>query len=64
MVDIKSGGYNSFEYKFKAIDKIGNYENTIKKDKLEIEIYDKSLMFILGTEIDWNGGYYGKTIYI
>jgi len=59
--DIKSGGCNGFEYRFKAIDKIVNKENTYKKDNLEVEICDKSLMFILGTEIDWNEDIMGRT---
>lgn len=58
--DIKSGGCNGFEYRFKAVDKVINKENTYKKDNLEVEICDKSLMFILGTEIDWNEDIMGR----
>ena len=59
--DLKSGGCSGFEYRFKPIDKINNDKNTFVEDGLKIEICDKSLMFILGTEIDWKNDIMGES---
>ena len=59
--DIKSGGCSGFEYRFKPIDKISNDKNLYKENGLSIEICDKSLFYILGTEIDWNEDIMGES---
>ena len=59
--DIKSGGCNGFEYRFKPIEKIENINNVYSKDGLDIEICDASLFHILGTKIDWQEDIMGKT---
>jgi len=50
---IKSGGCNGFEYKFKPIQKITDHKNIFIEDDLTIEVCNKSLLYVLGTEIDW-----------
>ena len=50
---IKSGGCNGFEYKFKPISAIQDSTNVFKKRDITIEVCNKSLLYILGTEIDW-----------
>ena len=59
--DLRSGGCNGFEYRFTAVDKISNPKNVYEKDNLKIEICDKSLFYVIGTEIDWNEDIMGKT---
>lgn len=58
--DIKSGGCNGFEYRFKPINKITNTNNIYYKDGLKVEVCDKSLLYILGTNIDWKKDLMGE----
>ena len=57
---IKSGGCNGFEYKFKAIDKIENKKNLFVFNDLHIEVCNKSLLYVLGTQIDWKSDIMGS----
>ena len=57
---IESGGCNGFEYKFTPIDKITNNENLYVKDGLKVEVCNKSIFHILGTEIDWKDDIMGQ----
>jgi len=59
--DIKGGGCNGFEYRFKPINTINNKNNVYEKDGLKIEVCDKSLLYILGTEIDWKKDIMGES---
>lgn len=61
---LKSGGCNGFEYKFKLLN------NTTKPDKLDEEvkigenrifICNKSLLYIIGTEIDYKQDLMGSS---
>ena len=63
-LSLKNGGCSGFEYKLmpkkKNVDSlINNHKSTkikpeiYKKDDIEIEICNKSLMYLFGTEIDW-----------
>ena len=60
LFSIKSGGCNGFEYKFEGINKFTNKDNIVIKDELKIEICDKSLLYLLGTNIDWKEDIMGK----
>ena len=60
LFSVKSGGCNGFEYKFEGINKFSNKENIVIKDELKIEICDKSLLYLLGTNIDWKEDIMGK----
>ena len=60
-LDVKSGGCNGLEYRFKPIDAIGNKVNIYKTTDFDVEICDKSLMFVLGTKIDWNEDIMGQS---
>ena len=57
--DLKSGGCNGFSYRFKPIDNIKNNKNLYIENDLTIEICEKSLFHVLGTNIDWNKDIYG-----
>ena len=59
--DLKSGGCNGFEYRFKPIDNIKHKKNLYIENDLTIEICDKSLMYILGTKVDWNKDIMGES---
>ena len=53
-LSLKSGGCNGFEYKMKPTNnKIQKPDELIKIDNVEIQICNKSLMYIIGTEIGW-----------
>lgn len=58
---IKSGGCNGFEYRFKPINKITNKNNLYIKNNLKVEVCDKSLLYILGTKIDWKKDIMGES---
>ena len=58
---LKSGGCNGFEYQFKTITNINNNNNLYKDDTLKIEVCNKSLMFLIGTEIDWKKDIMGES---
>jgi iron-sulfur cluster insertion protein len=60
LFSIKSGGCNGFEYKFEGINKFTNQKNIIIEDGLKIEVCDKSLFYLLGTNIDWKEDIMGK----
>ena len=49
-----------FEYKFDPINKFTNEKNLVYKDGLTIEVCDKSIFYLLGTNIDWNENIMGK----
>ena len=59
--DLKSGGCNGFSYRFKPIDNIKNKKNVYIENGLTIEICNKSLMYILGTNVDWSKDIMGET---
>ena len=59
--DIKSGGCSGFEYRFKPVDKITNNKNLFQDNDLTIEVCDKSMLYLLGTEIDWNSDIMGES---
>ena len=58
--DLKSGGCNGFEYRFKPINNIKDKTNLYIENDLTIEICNKSLIHILGTKIDWNNDIMGE----
>ena len=60
LFSVKSGGCNGFGYKFEPINSFENMENTIEKDGVKIEVCNKSLLYILGTKIDWKEDIMGK----
>ena len=61
LFDLKSGGCSGLEYRIKPVNKINNIENTYIDGKLQVEICDKSLMFVIGTTIDWNKDIMGES---
>tara|TARA_A100001015_G_C14729649_1_gene609321 strand:+ start:190 stop:516 length:327 start_codon:yes stop_codon:yes gene_type:complete len=53
---LKGGGCNGFSYKFKILKddkKLNKLDITIKLDDYNLYLCNKSLMFILGTNIDF-----------
>jgi len=57
---LKSGGCNGFEYQLKPISSIKNKSNLYTQGDLHIEICNKSLMFVIGTTIDWRKDFIGE----
>jgi iron-sulfur cluster assembly accessory protein len=60
LFSVKSGGCNGFGYKFEPINSFEHMENMIEKDGVKIEVCNKSLLYILGTKIDWKEDIMGK----
>jgi iron-sulfur cluster assembly accessory protein len=58
--DIKGGGCNGFEYRFTPVASIEHERNLIDNDGLKIEVCDKSLLYLLGTKIDWKSDIMGE----
>ena len=58
--DIKSGGCSGFEYRFQPVDKIEKKENVFSSEGLDVEVCDKSVLYLLGTEIDWKKDIMGE----
>lgn len=53
---LKGGGCNGFSYKFKILEvdqKPNNKDEIIKLDSYNLYLCNKSLMFLLGTHIDY-----------
>lgn len=64
LFSLKSGGCNGFEYKLEPIkssDNISKIDEKMKIDKeKDIYICGKSLMYLLGTKIDWEDDVMGS----
>ncbi len=64
LFSLKGGGCNGFEYKIEPLnlDNSKDTNNEIHKEKdINIHICNKSLMYLLGTEIDWKKDIMGET---
>lgn len=59
--DLKSGGCNGFSYRFKPIDKIKNKKNLYIENDLTVEVCEKSLFYVLGTNVDWTKDIMGES---
>lgn len=58
---LKSGGCNGFEYKFETTDnELTNKYELHVQDNLKVHICGKSIMYVLGTEIDWKEDIMGQ----
>ena len=55
LLKLKSGGCNGFEYKLTAEKDLilSNAQEYYKKKDIKINICNKSLMYLIGTHIDW-----------
>ena len=52
-LSLKSGGCSGFEYQFQTVDQTDPKDEIYQKDGLTVNICHKSLLFLLGTHIDW-----------
>ena len=60
LFSVKSGGCNGFEYKFEPINTFSNDNNILCEDDLKIEVCEKSLFYLLGTNVDWDEDIMGR----
>ena len=51
---------NGFGYKFEPINTFEYEENILEQDGVKIEVCNKSLLYILGTRIDWKEDIMGR----
>lgn len=60
LFSVKGGGCAGFEYQFKPINTFTNKKNIVNQDNLTIEVCEKSMFYLLGTNIDWKEDIMGK----
>ena len=54
LLSLKSGGCNGFSYKIEPASELGNMKTEkCRINDLDVHICHKSLMFLIGCEIDW-----------
>ena len=63
-LSLNSGGCNGFEYKFSVTNNVCKKgDDKIVIDNLEIIICGKSLLYLIGTNIDWKSDLMGETFH-
>ena len=61
-LSLKSGGCNGFEYKLEPTTQLLNKKDELFTDKnVNVHVCGKSLLYLLGTEIDWKKDIMGET---
>ena len=60
-LSLKTGGCNGFEYKLEPIQKLDKNDEHFLKDGVNVYICSKSLLFLIGTTIDWKKNIMGET---
>ena len=60
-LSLKTGGCNGFEYKLEPIQKLDKNDEHFFKDGVNVYICNKSLLFLIGTTIDWKKNIMGET---
>ena len=53
LLSLKSGGCSGFEYRFQTTDKMDIPTEVHQQEGMDVHICQKSLLFLLGTHIDW-----------
>ncbi len=63
-LSLKGGGCNGFEYRFDLTDsKLEQGDEKIKIGDLDIIVCGKSLLYLIGTEIDWKTDIMGTSFH-
>ena len=60
LFSVTSGGCNGFGYKFEPINNFEHKENILIQDGVKIDVCNKSLLYILGTRINWKEDIMGR----
>ena len=61
LFNVKGGGCNGLQYNLEPTNsKPLKIDEIVKVDKLKINVCGKSLLYLLGTEIDWREDYMGS----
>jgi len=60
LFSVKSGGCNGFGYQFDPVNSFEYSENIIIKEGVKIEVCNKSILYLLGTTVDWKEDIMGK----
>ena len=59
-LSLKSGGCSGFEYKFKPTDTLHKLDEKVVVDDLTVSVCHKSILHLLGTEINWEQDIMGE----
>ena len=61
LFSVKGGGCNGFKYNLEPNnEKPAKIDELVKLDQLKINVCGKSLLYLLGTKIDWKEDYMGS----
>ena len=60
-LSLKSGGCNGFEYKLEPTLSLEKGDEHFSKDGVNVYICSKSLLFLIGTHIDWKKNIMGES---
>ena len=60
LFSISSGGCNGFGYKFEPVNTFELEANIVKQDGIKIEVCEKSILYVLGTTINWKEDIMGE----
>jgi iron-sulfur cluster assembly accessory protein len=59
-LSLRGGGCNGFEYKFETLEH-PDTKLDVLRDEIDIYVCDKSLMYLIGTHIDWTRSVMGES---
>lgn len=63
LLSLKSGGCSGFEYQFQTVDSLNMQTDVHQQEGLDIHICKKSILFLLGTRIDWKTDIMGTSFH-
>ena len=61
LLSLKSGGCSGFEYQFQTVNTVNVKDEIYQQDDVTINICHRSLLFLLGTHIDWKNDIMGTS---
>lgn len=63
LLSLKSGGCSGFEYQFQTVDSLDMQTDVHQQEGIDIHICQKSLLFLVGTRIDWKTDIMGTSFH-
>ena len=57
---VQTGGCNGLKYNIEPSNKVHKLDEIVKIDDVNIQVCHKSLMYVLGTHIDWKKDFLGE----
>jgi iron-sulfur cluster assembly protein len=60
LFSVQSGGCNGIQYDIKPHNQFEKLNELVKYNDIELQVCNKSLLYLLGTHIDWKKDYIGE----